>query len=449
MNLDLTVGKAGPTLFKYSLPMFVSVIFQQMYSLADSAIAGKFAGEDALAAIGASYPITMIFMAICTGCNIGCTVVLSQCYGGKRIESFKTGASTSIIFGIVLSSVLTITAVLCSPLMLTAIKTPSDIFDDAKAYLMLYLGGFIFLFLYNMVNGIFNAMGDSRTPLYFLIASSVGNVLLDLLFVAVFDYGVVGAAVATLIAQGLACIGALTVVLFRLKRLTTEIKPSRFSFNMLGTILFVAIPSVLQSSFVSVGNLLIQSLINGCGKGVIAGFSAAFKINTFYLTCIGTTGNAVSAFTAQNVGAGKPERVKKGLFAGLIIGFILTMPFLVSNVLAGKERLFIFLDEGGSEALTVGNMFLMITAPFYLFITVKLICDGVLKGTKSMALFMTSTFTDLILRVILAFILFNFLGYSGIFSSWPVGWVAGAILSYSFFMVVCKRLMKNNRAIPN
>ena len=436
MTHDLTVGKVTPTLFKYTLPMFISVIFQQMYSITDSAIAGKFAGEDALASIGASYPITMIFMAICTGCNIGSTVVLSQYFGAKKIKNFKTGATTVLIFGAALSLTLTVIAVALSPFMLSAIETPAEIFEDAQTYLRVYLSGFLFLFLYNIINGIFNAMGDSKTPLYFLIASSLGNVVLDILFVPVLEMGVFGAGFATFIAQGLACVSAFAVVLKRLNYLKTDSVPSRFSFELLSTVLFVAIPSVLQSSFVSVGNLLIQSLINSCGKSAIAGFSAAFKLNTFYLTCIGTIGGGVSAFTAQNVGAGKPDRVRAGLKSGLCMGLIFAVPFVIAYLFISNPLLLVFIESGGSEALSIGKQFLTITSPFYFFITIKLICDGVLKGTKSMKFFMISTFTDLILRVVISFVLFEPFGIYGIFSSWPVGWIFGAALSTGFYFAV-------------
>ena len=442
MTRDLTVGKVTPTLFKYTLPMFISVLFQQMYNLADSSIAGKFAGEDALASIGASYPITMIFMAICTGCNIGCTVILSQCFGAKRIDNFKTGASTSIIFGILLSIPITAVAVILSPQMLSMVKTPVEIFTDARIYLRVYMLGFGFLFLYNMINGIFNAMGDSRTPLYFLIASSIGNVFLDVVFVAVLKMGVLGAALATLIAQGIACFGAFFVLVLRLKNLQVPIKPPRFSFSILGTILFVAIPTALQSSFVSVGNLLIQSLINSCGKGVIAGFAAAFKLNTIFLTGIGTISGGVSAFTAQNIGAKKFDRVQKGLGAGILVGFSVALPIILLYTFCGSTLLTAFLEDGGSEAMTVGRTFLIITSPFYFFVSAKLICDGVLKGTKSMLLFMISTFTDLILRVLIAYALFDSMSYSGIFAAWPVGWIIGGILSVSFYFAVISKQKK-------
>lgn len=443
MTYDLTVGKTGKTLFKYTVPMFISVVFQQLYNIADSAIVGKFAGESALAAVGASYAITMIFMAICTGSNIGCTVVLSQCFGAKKLRDFKTGAFTALIFGVVLSSFLTLLAVVFSPLMLKAINTPGVIFSNAKVYLMIYLAGFIFLFMYNMINGVFNAMGDSKTPLYFLIFSSLGNVALDLLFVVVFDAGVAGAAIATLIAQGVACIGAFFVLLNRLFKIKTEHKPERFSFHMLGTILFIAIPSILQSSFVSVGNLLIQGLVNSCGESVIAGFSAAFKLNAFFITSITMIGNSVSAFTAQNIGAAKNDRVVKGFGSGMVMGLIFCIPFTVAYLVFGKPILMLFMESEGSSALAVGMEFLTYVAPFYALITIKLICDGVLKGTKSMLFFMISTFSDLIVRVIVSFAFFDSMKELAIFSSWPTGWIVGTLLSFMFCVVLWMKIKRS------
>ena len=327
MNYDLTVGKPSITLWKYTLPMFISVVFQQLYNIADSAIAGRFAGEDALAAIGASYPITMIFMAVATGSNVGCTVVLSQFFGAKKYTKLKTAAYTALIFGLGLSLVLTVAAIICSPLMLTAINTPGGIFSDAQAYMNIYLGGFAFLYLYNMSNGVFNALGDSKTPLYLLIASSIGNVVLDYVFVALLGYGVRGAAWATFIAQGFACMVSVWLLLRRLSRLEITEKPRLFSASMLGVILGISIPSIIQNSFVSVGNLLIQSLVNSCGESVIAGFSAALKLNTFAITSFTTMAGGVSAFSAQNIGADKYDRIGKGLKAGMILAIVISVPF--------------------------------------------------------------------------------------------------------------------------
>ena len=196
MMQDLTVGDSRKVLLQYTIPMFVSVAFQQIYNIADSMIAGKFAGKEALAAVGASYPITMIFMAVAVGCNIGCSVVISQLFGAKAYRKMKTAVFTTLSAGLLLSAVLTAVGLFTTPAMMRMIQTPDNIFMDGALYLRIYIGGFIFLFLYNVTTGMFNSMGDSRTPLYFLIGSSIGNILLDLLFVAVFHWGVAGVWIA-------------------------------------------------------------------------------------------------------------------------------------------------------------------------------------------------------------------------------------------------------------
>lgn len=224
MVKDLTVGKPDEVLWKFSIPMFISVIFQQMYNIADSVIAGKFAGEDALAAVGASYPITMIFMAIAVGSNIGCSVVISQLFGAKRYEKMKTAIYTTLISSVVLSAVLTILGLFGTDSLMRMIQTPENIFKDGALYLEIYIGGFLFLFLYNICTGIFQSLGDSRTPLYFLIGSSIGNVVLDTWFVAGFHWGVAGVAWATFLAQGIACVLAFFTLLLRLRNIKTEKK---------------------------------------------------------------------------------------------------------------------------------------------------------------------------------------------------------------------------------
>ena len=257
MIQDLTVGDSQKTLIKYTMPMFISVVFQQLYNIADSMIAGKFAGEDALAAVGASYPITMIFMAVAVGSNIGCSVIISQLFGAKAYEKLKTAVTTTLIAGLLLSVLLTVVGLFTTPAMMRMIQTPENIFADGALYLRIYIGGFVFLFLYNVATGMFNSLGDSKTPLYFLIGSSVGNIILDIIFVAVFRWGVAGVAWATFIAQGIACILALITFRGRVSEIQTERKAELFSLELLKNISLVAVPSILQQSFVSVGNIFI------------------------------------------------------------------------------------------------------------------------------------------------------------------------------------------------
>ncbi|MBQ8596485.1 MAG: MATE family efflux transporter [Lachnospiraceae bacterium] len=435
MIKDLTQGNPGKILWQFTLPMFISVIFQQLYNIADSIIVGNFAikGEDALAAVGASYPITMIFMAIAMGCNVGCAVVISQLFGAKRYREMKTAVSTTIIASLVLSVILTVLGEVFSVGMLRMIRTPENIFSDADIYLKVYIGGFLFLFLYNVTTGVFTSLGDSKTPLYFLIGSSLGNIALDWLFVAVFHWDVAGVAWATFICQGIACVLAMITLRKRLKEVVCEEKPELFSVIMLKRIAAFAIPSVLQQSFVSVGNIFVQNLINGFGSSVIAGYSAAIKINTFALTCFGTLGNAMSSFTAQNIGAGNTERVKKGLGIGLGMGFIIGVPFFLGCFFTGSGLIRMFMGEESTIALGVGVEFLKIVAPFYFVISMKLVTDGLLRGSGAMTYFMISTFSDLILRVALGYILAVPFGTTGIWMSWPVGWGIGTALSLFFY----------------
>lgn len=432
MIKDLTTGKPEKVLWQFSMPMFVSVIFQQLYNMADSAIAGKFAGENALAAVGASYPITMIFMAIAVGSNIGCSVVISKLFGGKKYRQMKTAITTTLLSAVVLSILLSVIGLFSSRLLMILVRTPANIFSAGDVYLKIYIGGFTFLFLYNIATGVFTSLGDSKTPLYYLIGSSLGNIALDYLFVAVFHWGVSGVAWATFIAQGVACILALLTLKKRVMAVETTKKPVVFSFSMLRRISSIAIPSILQQSFISVGNIFIQGMINGFGSAVIAGYSSAIKLNTFCITSLTTLGNALSSFTAQNMGAGKIHRVKKGFRTGIVMGLVVAVPFIFIFLLFGNTVMGLFLNDESRMAMETGRQFLLIVSPFYVVIATKLIADGVLRGSGLMKEFMISTFSDLILRVILAAVLSERLGTVGIWVSWPIGWTTAMILSLAF-----------------
>lgn len=429
MVKDLTVGKPSKVIWGYTIPMFLSVIFQQFYNMADSVIAGRFAGEDALAAVGASYPITMVFNAIAVGSNIGCSVVIARIFGSRDYVHMRTAVSTTVISAVAASvSFTAIGLAICEP-VLKLLDTPSNIFRDSALYLYIYLGGFAFLFLYNIATAIFVSVGDSKTPLVFLICSSLGNIVLDYFFVRFFKWGVAGVAWATFIAQGVACILALISVSSRIKEIKVTEKYKKFSFSTLGEICAVAIPSILQQSFVSVGNLFVQRLINGFGSSVIAGYSAAIKLNTFCLTGIITLGNGVSGFTAQNVGAKKLLRIDSGFGASLVMSLIITVPFSIVYFFAGEPFVRLFLEEGNGEALAVGIDFLRTVSPFYCPIAFKILTDGILRGTGWMKSFMVTTFLDLILRVIFAYVLSPVYGTSGIWYSWIIGWLTCTVLS--------------------
>ena len=435
MIKDLTEGNPQKVLWRFTIPMFISVIFQQLYNIADSVIAGKFAGEDALAAVGASYPITMIFMAIAVGSNVGCAVVISQLFGAKEYGKMKTAVYTTLLSSFVLAVVLTVGGLLGTQSLMRMIRTPDNIFSDGALYLRIYVGGLIFLFLYNVATGIFTALGDSKTPLYFLIGSSLGNIALDTWFVAGFHWGVAGVAWATFLAQGIACILALLTLIRRLRQVGTKEAFALFSWSMLKKISLIAVPSILQQSFVSVVNIFIQSLVNSFGSSVIAGYSAAIKLNTFSVTCFTTLGNGVSSFSAQNLGAGKVDRARKGLQAGVKMGLLTAVPFFIAFFIFGQNMIQLFMSgDASAVAMNTGISFLKIVAPFYFVISVKLVIDGMLRGAGAMVSFMAATFADLILRVILSYILASYFEVTGIWMSWPIGWSIATLMSVLFYL---------------
>ena len=434
MNKDLTVGKPSSVLWRFCLPLFGSIIFQQLYNLADSFVAGRFVGENALAAVGNSYEITLIFIAFAFGCNIGCSVIVSQLFGAKRMADLKTAVYTTLIAsGMVCLVLMGVGTLFCTNL-LRMINTPEDILPDSKLYLDIYILGLPFVFYYNVATGIFSALGDSKTPFYFLAASSLSNIAVDILFVTAFQMGVAGVAWATFLCQGVSCILAVVVVFRRFRTIQTEETPKIFSWFLFKKIAVVAVPSILQQSFISIGNILIQGVINTFGSGVIAGYSAAVKLNNLVITSFTTLGNGISNYTAQNMGAEKPERVRQGFRAGLKLVWMLSVPLVALYLLCSSTVLRLFLDNPTGQAMQVGIQFLRILSPFYFVISAKLVSDGILRGAGLMKQFMAATFTDLVLRVALAFLLSGPFGTVGIWSAWPIGWTVAMVLSILFYV---------------
>ena len=449
MNKDLTVGKPERVLWRYCIPLLGSVIFQQLYNIADSLVAGKYVGKNALAAVGNSYEITLIYMAFAFGCNMGCSVIAAQFFGAKNYRKMKTTVYTTFIYSAVLCLILTLTGLFAGGALLHLIHTPADIFADSKLYLDVYTGGLVFLFFYNIATGIFSALGDSKTPFIFLAFSSVSNVFVDILFVKSFHMGVAGVAWATFICQGVSCILSVIVVLLRLRKIKDEHEGHQkvpvFSGEIFGKMLKIAIPSTLQQGFVSIGNIIIQSIINSFGSDVIAGYAAAVKLNNMVITTFTMLGNGVSNFAAQNLGAQKIERISQGCKAALKLIFLTCVPVVILYLTCSGSLVQLFMDANSAEAKKVGVEFLHILAPFYFVVSVKLITDGVPRGVGAMKQFMVTTFLDLFLRVILAALFSREWGSTGIWLAWPVGWTIGTTLSVILYQSTVKKLKSANK----
>lgn len=435
MMTDMTKGSPFKILLKFVIPLLLSMVFQQMYNLADSVIAGRYLGVEALAATGAAYPITVLFIAVATGASVGCSVVISQLFGAHDQVRMRGAVNTAVITLVTVAIVLTIGGQLLCPWLMRLISTPENIFEPTMVYLRIYIAGLLFLFLYNTATAIFNGLGDSRTPLYFLAFSTTLNVILDVLFVTTFDMGIAGVGWATLIAQGISSVLAIMTLVRRLARIPVSRKPARFDTHLLRQMALIAIPSICQQSFVSVGVFCVQGLINPLGSNTVAAFSAALKISTFALMVMNALPNALSSYAAQNIGAQDIPRVRKGIRACIAMSSMVIGCIIVLFFVAGEHILQLFLGSTVNDVvISIGMEYLLIVAPFYPLVGVKNCCDSVLRGGGAMGPFMVTTFADLLLRVILAYVLVPIMGFAGVCYAYPMGWVIGTSISIVFYI---------------
>ena len=437
MVKNLTEGQPLRLLFFFSLPMVAGNLFQQLYNMVDTAVVGKFVGEDAVAAVGSSFPIVFLSVAVAAGLSMGCNVVVSQLFGAGRIHEMKSTISTAIISLSVLGLILMALGTISAGPLLELLGTDPNIMADSQTYLRIYFGGAVFLFLYNTLNGIYNAQGDSKTPLIFLMISSLTNIVLDLLFVIRFHMGVAGVAWATLIAQGICAVASLAVLFLRMKRLPCEAgkegeKIPLFHKIAVKRIAQIGLPSMLQQSLVSLSMMMMQGLVNSYGKVLVAGYTAATKIDTLAMLPNLNFSNAMSSYTAQNIGAGRYDRVKQGLKASLFMVVVFSLLITVIIFLFGDQLLSLFLDPGDtSGALGCGLTYMHTVSLFYILMGLLFVSNGMLRGSGDMGAFTLSSMANLFSRVAVAYALAYLtpLGANAIWWSIPAGWAIGSVVS--------------------
>ncbi len=434
---NMLTGNPGRALLFFALPMILGNLFQQFYNMADSVIVGRYVGEDALAAVGASYSLTTVFIMVAIGGGIGASVLTSQYLGAKEYGKMKTSIYTALFTFFILSIVLAVGGFICNRYILLALKTPENILEDAVLYLSIYFCGLPFLFMYNVLSAMFNALGKSRIPLFLLIFSSVLNVLLDLYMVRVILLEVAGVAIATVIAQGLSALLALWILLVHLKKYnhTSEEQDAGtvklYDTDMLFRGTKIAIPSIIQQSIVSIGMLLVQSVVNGFGSSVLAGYSAGMRIESICIVPMIATGNAVSTFTAQNLGAKQSERVKQGYRAGLCMIGVFAVIICVILQLFHNGIIQMFLEgEGGQKALETGNAYLTFIGWFFAVIGAKAVTDGVLRGSGDVNVYMVANLVNLAIRVLVANLCAPIFGVAAVWWAVPIGWGVNFLISF-------------------
>jgi len=452
---NMLTDSPGKSLFFFALPMILGNLFQQFYTAVDSVIVGQFVGEEALAAIGASYSLTTVFIMIAIGGGIGASVITSQYLGARLIGKMKISVYTALLSFLTVSILLGALGLVFSGGILKGLNTPENVLPDAMLYLRIYFLGLPFLFMYNILSSIFNALGNSRTPLYLLIFSSILNIVMDLILVRGFGCGVAGAAIATVLAQGLSALISFGILMHTLKGYETEegkterdkaesskeegreteIEPAKriklFDIKMLGNMVKVAIPSMLQQSIVSIGMLLVQSVVNGFGSSVLAGYTAGTRIESICIVPMIASGNAVSTFTAQNLGAGAPERIRKGYRAAVRMVFSFAVVICLVLTIFHRAIIGAFLEEGsGQAAVGTGNAYLSFIAFFFVFIGLKAITDGVLRGAGDVLVFTLANLCNLSIRVIVAFAFAPIWGVQAVWIAVPIGWASNFCISF-------------------
>lgn len=418
------------SLIVFAIPMIIGNLFQQAYTMADSAIVGRLVGEKALAAVGAAYSLTNIFICVAIGGGMGASVIVSQYFGHGNYGKLKKTVYTALVSFLVISVMLGVIGLAFSKNIMIAMNTPVEVLDMSVTYLQIYFLGLPFLFMYNVLSSMFNALGKSRIPLYFLIFSSVFNIILDWVFVADFALDVAGVAWATLIAQGVSVLGSFTVLRKELKKLEGA-SDGIFEAEELLPMAKIALPSILQQSTVSIGMMLVQSVVNSFGAESLAGFSAGMRIESICIVPMAAVGNAISSYTAQNIGAGQLKRVSKGyvqankmvIFFGAVICVILE--------LFPTQFITLFLGADGSQvAIATGYGYLVFMGFFFFMIGFKMAADGVLRGAGDMKLFTIANLVNLSIRVIMAMTLAPRFGIAWVWYAVPIGWTANFVISY-------------------
>ena len=430
MVKNLTEGKPEKVLFFFTLPMLLGNIFQQLYNLADSIIVGRVVGSDGLAAVGSTFAISFLAIGIATGASQGCAIIISQCFGAKDFKKVRSGFSTALISVVSFGFIVWIASIFFLEPLLRLLKPPADIFDTSLSFIRVVFIGCVFLFTYNCLAAIFNSLGDSKTPLFFLIFSTILNIVLDIIFVGIMKVGTIGAAYATLISQIFSAVGLFVYFLFKLKKMNFgKERVPLFDINIFKNMTRIAIPSILQQSMVSIGMMAVQGLVNFFGKDMMAGYAAATKIDSIAVMPILNIGIGLSSYTAQNLGAKIPERVKQGYKAALKIITIFAVCVSILILIFGKYFISVFMDsQTSATAIKYGIQYLQVVSVFYFLFGIMNVSNGILRGSGDMKSFMTSTLVNIASRIIFAYALVPVMGYHSIFWSIPLGWgLSGAI----------------------
>lgn len=428
MVKDMTVGNPTKLIFSFAVPMLIGNIFQQFYSMVDAIIVGRFVGVQALAAVGATGAMNFLVLGFVMGLTTGFSIIVAQYFGFNDENKLRKSVAMSVYLSIISTIIITVLSLLLSKPLLMFMNTPTDILDDANKYISIIFAGIIVTIFYNLLSSVLRALGDSKTPLYFLVISSIINVILDLVFVISFSMGVAGAAYATIISQAVSCV--LCLIYMSKKHPILKLKKNDWDvdYRIIKKLLNLGIPTALQSSVTAVGVMVIQSTINNFGSTIVAAYTAASKVEQLATQPGFTFGLAMATYTGQNLGAGKIERIGIGLKKCIKLSMIFSIIGTILVFIFGGNLTQLFVSGEQYEVIAASKKYLDIVSIFFFVLGLLFIYRNALQGLGNAFVPLLSGVLELLMRVGVALTLSSYIGYTGICLASPIAWIAATIL---------------------
>lgn len=433
---DLSYGNEGRLILRFAVPMLVGNVFQQFYNVVDSIVVGRYVGKEALAAVGTSGPIIFLLISFIIGISMGFTIVVSQYFGAKRLDMVRKAIDTLYIFMFFTSVIVSIGGILLSGTIFRMIDLDPAIMPDAMLFLNIFLSGLIFLFGFNGTSAILRGLGDSKTPLYFLIGSVILNIILDLVFVLVFHWGVAGVAIATVISEALAFLSQVYYLNKYHKVVKFSVTRLHFDREIFAKSMKIGLPTGFQQTFVSAGMVALYWIVNQFGVDANAAYSAAGRIDNFAAMPAMSFAVALSTFVGQNLGANRPDRVSRGLKATLLMTGAFSIFISLITILFGKYLMRLFTPD--PVVIALGVEYLLVIGSTYILFSTMFVINGVLRGAGDTLIPMfISLFSLWIIRIPMAWVFSHTagMGVSGIWWSIPAGWLSGVILYFIWYRI--------------
>lgn len=437
---EMTSGASFPLILNFTLPLLLGNLLQQTYSLMDAAIVGKYLGINALASVGASTSVVFLILGFCTGCCSGFSIPVAQKFGARDYVTMRRFISVSLKISGVMSVVLAIiTSLLCAYILRT-MQTPENIFDGAYTYLLITFIGIPSIFFYNLLSGIIRALGDSKTPFWFLLLSSVLNIILDLFCIIVLGWGVAGAAIATVFSQGVSSVLCYIYMNRKYEILKTTPSERRFRSDIARQLLGIGVPMGLQFSITAIGSIMLQSANNALGTACVAAFTAAMRIKMFFMCALDSLGIAMATYSGQNYGAGKPIRIWQGIKSSYVMMLVYVAAINMIIWCFAEKFALLFIDPSETEVIKDTALFLHINLSFFPLLGSLIILRYTIQGAGYTKLAMFSGVSEMVARIMVSLVVVPLFGYLGVCYGDPTAWLFANLFLTPAFIYVYRRL---------